>query len=152
MDFVCYVRLSQRQHNTLTNQNIEEPSMDECNGCIGFIKDDMPLRATAINTLLLIPCFVEFFAICWSTDLSPFEKALVLTLCFRFNDVIRSPLVATCTFKVNNANQRLRRAKLREINRQREIQDALKQREERLKQRESIEMIEMHDISPNLHI
>ena len=63
MDFVCYVRLSQRQHNTLTNQNIEEPSMDECKGCIGFIKDDMPLRATAINTLLLIPCFVDFFRI-----------------------------------------------------------------------------------------
>ena len=98
----------------------------------------------------MIPCIVCIIALCWSIgDLDSIQKFLIAVSCYRFNDVIRCPLIATCTFRVNNANKQMRTAKQRELNRQREIQAALKQRIER---KSPQEMIEMREISPNVPI
>ena len=49
----------------------------------------------------------------------------------RFNDIIRSPLTATCTFKINNENKQRNADQERELRRQLEIQDALQRRFDR---------------------
>lgn len=133
MDFTCLI--------WLTNRRAVNPHHDnDINvGCIN-VMDEIPLRATMINTLLLIPYILTSVAIS-KGNVSPMEKYLIATLSYRFNDIIRSPLIVTCTFKVNNDN----RARDREIRRQKEIQAALKRRWERRLQNSSL-WIEMEDI------
>ena len=133
MDFTCLIWLANR---TRVNP---DPDNDTNVGCIN-VMDEIPLRATMINTLLLIPYILSSVAISKS-NITPMEKYLIATLSYRFNDIIRSPLIVTCTFKVNNDN----RARHREIRRQKEIQAALKRRWERRLQNPTL-WIEMEDI------
>ena len=82
-------------------------------------------------------------------DIEPLEKYLIAILSYRFNDVIRSPLIATCTFKINNENMRRNRARQREINRQKEIHSALNKRRER--KGKMIEMEEFTTVATEIH-
>ena len=134
MDFTCLI--------WLTNRRLAiNPNNDNINvGCINVI-DEIPLRATMINTLILIPYIITSVVIS-QANVTPIEKYLIALLSMRFNDIVRSPLIVTCTFKVNNDN----RAINREIRRQKEIQAALKRRWERRLENSSTVWIEMEDI------
>ena len=135
MDFTCMIWLTNTNRRSTINPN------DDINvGCIN-VMDEIPLRATMINTLILIPYIITSVVIS-QANVTPIEKYLIALLSMRFNDIVRSPLIVTCTFKVNNDN----RARNREIRRQKEIQAALKRRWERKLENSSTVWIEMEDI------
>ena len=142
MDFTCLVWLMSRR---AVQPDTEDTAAV---GCITII-DEIPLRATVINTLLLMPYLITSIALSRG-DINPLEKYLIAILSYRFNDVIRSPLIATCTFKINNENMRRSRARQREINRQKEIQSALVKRRERKLLKS--EMIEMEDFTTGVSL
>ena len=63
----------------------------------------------------------------------------------RINDILRNPLVAIYTFKINEETRRKNADKERERKRQIEIQDAVNRRKERQQERQS-ENIQLEDL------
>ena len=110
MDFLCYIWINDIPNKRYTN--------------------DIPLRATLISTALLFPYLISTVVLAMN-DINALDKYLIAIISYRFNDIIRSPLTATCTFRINNENMQRNADLERERKRQIEIQDALQRRSER---------------------
>ena len=131
MDFSCYFWL----------QKTDNHHHEKCHGCV---ITDIPIRATVISTYLLLPYLLVYLVL--SSQLQPVDKYLVAIVGTRINDTLRNPLVATCTFKINDETRQKNAETERERKRQKEIQDALDRRKER--QSECIELQEQN-ANPN---
>ena len=94
-----------------------------------YIKNDIPLRATAISTSLHA-IFIFVFVILGIQKVQPIDKYLIATVLIRIDNILRNPLTAVFTFKINDETRQKNVAKERERKRQAVIQDALRQREE----------------------
>ena len=102
--------------------------------CMPFIYD-IPLKATMLSTIFLI-LFLAVYIVLGIKDIRPLEKYLIVIMITRINDTLRNPMIAICTFKINDDNRRQRNAnEEREQNRQKEVQLALKRRQERKAQK-----------------
>ena len=94
-----------------------------------YIKNDIPLRATAISTSLHA-IFIFVFVILGIQKVQPIDKYLIATVLIRIDNILRNPLTAVFfTFTINDETRRENVAKERERKRQAVIQDALRQRE-----------------------
>ena len=65
--------------------------------------------------------------------IDPLEKYLFVIILTRIQDTLRNPLIAKFLFNINDLNRQRDALVEREINRQKEIQDALKRRRARQK-------------------
>ena len=102
--------------------------------CMPFIYD-IPLKATMLSTIFLI-LFLAVYIVLGIKDILPLEKYLIVIMITRINDTLRNPMIAICTFKINDDNRRQRNAnEEREQNRQKEVRLALKRRQERKSQK-----------------
>ena len=98
--------------------------------------DDIPLKATLLSTIFLI-LVLAVYIILGMRDIGPLEKYLAVILITRVNDTLRNPMIAVCTFKINDDNRQQNADEERERKRQKEIQLALKRREERRAMRQA---------------
>ena len=62
--------------------------------------------------------------------LDPLEKYFFVIILTRIQDTLRNPLIAKFLFNINDENRQRNALEERERNQQREIQDALKRRQE----------------------
>ena len=90
---------------------------------------EIPLRATIISTLLFIP-YISIYIVLGIEKLDPLEKYFFVIILTRIQDTLRNPLIAKFLFNINDLNRQRNALEERERNRQREIQDALKRRQE----------------------
>ena len=93
---------------------------------------EIPLRATIISTLLFIP-YITAYMVMGIEIIDPLEKYLFVIILTRIQDTLRNPLIAKFLFNINDLNRQRDALVEREINRQKEIQDALKRRRARQK-------------------
>ena len=93
------------------------------------MKNDIPLRATAISTSLHA-IFIFIFVILGIQKVTPIDKYLIATVLIRIDNILRNPLTAVFTFKINDETRQKNAVEERERKRQAVIQDALRQREE----------------------
>ena len=133
MDVLSYLWLQRAVH----------PIDNENQGCV--IIHEIPIRSTMISTLLLLPYLVIYFVIS-SQNIQPMEKYLVSIVGTRINDILRNPLVAIYTFKINEETRRKNADKERERKRQIEIQDAVNRRKERQQEQRQVENIQLEDL------
>ena len=101
--------------------------------CMPFI-DDIPLKATMLSTIFLI-LVLAVYVVLGIKDIRPLEKYLIVIMITRVNDTLRNPMIAICTFKINNDNRQRNANEERERKRQKEVQLALKRRQERKAQK-----------------
>ena len=102
--------------------------------CMPFI-DDIPLKATMLSTIFLI-LVLTVYIVLGIKGIRPLEKYLIVIMITRINDTLRNPMIAICTFKINDYNRQRNADEERERNRQKEVQLALKRRQERKAQKE----------------
>ena len=117
MDYSCYLRLHRIHPNDRVHSN------EEIQGCI------IPLRATLISTHLFLVGIVVY-AVLSSKNIQPPEKYLVATIGAQWYKILRNPLVAIFTFKINDATRQKNAVEERKRKREFQIQDALKRRKE----------------------
>ena len=124
-----------RKQKTRVEPEIKRNSEDgDETKCMPFI-DDIPLKATVLSTIFLI-LVLTVYIVLGIKDIRPLEKYLIVIMITRVNDTLRNPMIAICTFKINDDNRRQRNAnEEREQNRQKEVQLALKRRQERKAQK-----------------
>ena len=96
-----------------------------------YILADIPFRASLISTFVYLVLIIGYFIIS-TENVHPLEKYVSVIILCRVIDICKSPLIATCAFKVNDENRHRNSEEERERKRQLEIQDALKRRAERL--------------------
>ena len=113
MDYSCYLWL----HRVHPNEEIQ-----------GCVFSDIPLRATLISTHLFLVGIVVY-SVLSSQNIQPPEKYLVALIGSQLEKILRNPLVAIFTFKINDATRQKNAAEERKWRKQDiEIQDALKRR------------------------
>ena len=95
------------------------------------LKNDIPLRATAISTSLHA-LFIVGFIILGRKKVQPIQKYLFAVVGARIGNILRNPLTAFFTFKINDATRQKNAAKERERKRQAEIREAGRQRKEKI--------------------
>ena len=122
LDFFIFVWLHHRktrvqQENQSNLQNVS------------FIHD-IPLRASLISTIPFIPILI-IYASLGLKNVPPLEKYLIAIIMTKVYDTLQNPLIATCSFKINDENRQRNVDEERERKRQKEVQDALKRRAER---------------------
>ena len=101
--------------------------------CMPFI-DDIPLKATMLSTTFLI-LVLAVYIVLGIKDIRPLEKYLIVIMITRVNDTLRNPMIAICTFKINDDNRQRNDNEERKRKRQKEVQLALKRRQERKAQK-----------------
>ena len=97
--------------------------------------DEMPIRSSLINTLFLFQYLFLIIFLGYIGRALKFQKVEIrgfISIPYFMMSIIRTWLVATLTFKKNDANRQRRNAdEEREQRRQIEIQDALRKRQTR---------------------
>ena len=116
MDVSCYFWLKKRDRNSQRG---------------GYLENNIPLRATAISTSLHI-LFLVGFAVLGKQKLQPLEKYLIVIVLIRIANILRNPLTAVFTFKINDETRQKDATKEREFKRQAEIQSAFRTRKEQV--------------------
>ena len=91
---------------------------------------EIPLRATIISTLLFF-LYIFAYTVNGVEKLDPLEKFFFVVTLTRIQDTSRNPLIAKFLFNINDQNRRRNDLEERERNRQKEITDALKRRQQR---------------------
>ena len=119
LDLSCYFWLQKRDN---TSRNTPQ------NRCC---KNDIPLRATAISISLHILCIIGFVILAMQ-KVEPHNKYLVVAVGARIGNILRNPLTAVFTFKINDETRRKNAALERERRRQSEIQSAFRKRQEHI--------------------
>ena len=119
MDLSSYFWLQKRDNNSLERQH------QRC------LKNDIPLRATAISTSLHV-LFIVGFIILGIQKVQPMQKYLFAVVGARIGNILRNPLTAFFTFKINDDTRQKNAAKERERKRQAEIREADRQRKEKV--------------------
>ena len=114
MDLLSYFWLRKRDNK----------SFETFRGCL---KDDIPLRATAIS-MILHAVFTIIFAYIFAQKVTPIEKYLIVNVLIKIDNMLRNPLTVVFTFKINHLTRQKNAAKERERRRKAEIQDALHRR------------------------
>ena len=96
------------------------------------IIDEIPIRSSLFNTLFLVPyIFIVIVLAQIGGDFLDQDKRDLMGIPFFAMTIVRTWLVATLTFKKNDSNRKRNAEQEREMNRQIEIQDALKKRQAR---------------------
>ena len=91
---------------------------------------EIPLRATIISTLLFF-LYIFAYTVNGVEKLDPLEKFFFVVTLTRIQDTSRNPLITKFLFNINDQNRRRNDLEERERNRQKEITDALKRRQQR---------------------
>ena len=125
MDYSCYRWL----HRIHPNGEIQ-----------GCVLSDIPLRATLISTHLFLVGIIVY-AVLSSRNIQPQEKYLVATIGAQWYKILRNPLVAVFTFKINDATRQKNADEERNRKRDFEIQDALKRLKRRKELRQQSQMM-----------
>ena len=94
-----------------------------------YLKNDIPLRATAINNLLHAVFTIIFFCI-FTKKVTPLDKYLIVNILIKIDNMLRNLLTVVFTFKINNLTRQKSVVKERERRRNAEIQHALSRRME----------------------
>ena len=132
IDFYCIVWY-RKQTNLRTDQENERNSNTV--NCMPFI-NDIPIKATLLSTIFLV-LVLAVFIILGIRDIGRLENYLAVILITRINDTLRNPMVAICTFRINDDNRAQQNAEVeRERRRQEVIQLALKRRQQRESKRQ----------------
>ena len=98
------------------------------------IFDEIPIRSSLINTLfLLLYLFMMISVGIIGKDFAKQEYSTLMEIHYHLMTICRTWLVATLTFKKNDANRQRNANEERERMRQVEIQDAIKKRHNRMK-------------------
>ena len=105
-------------------QKRDNKSLETCRGCL---KDDIPLRATAISTILHA-VFTIILSYIFAKKVTPIDKYLIVNVLIKIDNMLRNPLTVVFTFKINNLTRQKNAVKERERRRKAEIQDALHRR------------------------
>ena len=116
MDLLSYFWLRKRDNK----------SFETFRGCL---KDDIPLRATAIS-MILHAVFTIIFAYIFAQKVTPIEKYLIVNVLIKIDNMLRNPLTVVFAFKINDSTRQKNAAKERERRRNTEIQHALSRRME----------------------
>ena len=87
------------------------------------------MRATAISISLHILCIIAFVILA-TQKIEPHNKYLVAIVGARIGNILRNPLTAVFTFKINDETRRKNAALERERRRQSEIESAFRKRQE----------------------
>ena len=95
-----------------------------------FYSIEIPLRATIISTLLFF-LYIFAYTVNGVEKLDPLEKFFFVVTLTRIQDTSRNPLITKFLFNINDQNRRRNDLEERERNRQKEITDALKRRQQR---------------------
>ena len=134
MDFSSYLWLQRTVHPEQENQ--------------GCIVNDIPLRATLISTHLLL-LYIGGFVVLGSQNISPAEKYLVAIIATRINDMLRNPLVAIYTFKINDETRQKNAIEERERKRQIEIKNAFSTSRRAKEDNDRLKCIELEERNPD---
>ena len=126
LDISCFFFVLNRRNTVQDIQTQFQINQNHSN-----ILDDIPFRASLISTFVYLILITGYFIISIE-NIHPLEKYVSVIIICRVNDICKSPLIATCAFKVNDENRQRNSAEERERKRQLEIQDALRRRAERL--------------------
>ena len=124
MDLSCFVFIHKRKSSVHPRRTQPNPIAQ-----VNSILTEIPLRATIISILLFIPYFL-IYIILGIQKLDPLEKYFFVIILTRVQDTLRNPLIAKFLFNINDENRQRTALEERERNQQREIQDALKRRQE----------------------
>ena len=124
MDLSCFVFIHKRNTSVHPRRTQPIPIAQ-----VNSILTEIPLRATIISILLFIPYFLTYI-ILGIQKLDPLEKYFFVIILTRIQDTLRNPLIAKFLFNINDENRQRNALEERERNQQREIQDALKRRQE----------------------
>ena len=130
MDYSCYLWLHRIHSN------------EEIHGCV---LSDIPLRATLISTHLFLVGIVVY-AVLSSQNIQPQEKYLVATIGAQLYKILRNPLVAIFTFKINDATRQKDADEERKRKQEIEIQDALKRRKKLREKSQNLVSMAMESI------
>ena len=130
MDYSCYRWL----HRIHPNGEIQ-----------GCVLSDIPLRATLISTHLFLVGIVVY-AVLSSQNIQPQEKYLVATIGAQLYKILRNPLVAIFTFKINDATRQKDADEERKRKQEIEIQDALKRRKKLREKSQNLVSMAMESI------
>ena len=97
------------------------------------ICDEIPIRSSLVNTLfLLLYVFMIIFVGIIGTNFAKQEYRALMEMQYHLMTICRTWLVATLTFKKNDANRQRNADEERERMRQIEIHDAMRKRQEML--------------------